>query len=272
MTIKMPVRKFSSLSRSRPSLLQVLLCSLLALTIAGCDKARLRDDRPDQWPVERLYNEAKQSLADKEWEQAIEYYKLLESKFPYGQYAEQAQLELAYAHYKDGERELASAEIERFLQVHPTHPKVDYAHYLRGLVYYNEDDSFFGRVSGRDDLSDRDPQNARQAFTAFRDLVTRFPESRYTTDARRRMAHLLNSLATHDVRVADYYLRRGAWVAVVNRAKYVIENYEQTPAVEQALGLMGIAYKEMGMSDLVKDTRDVLKANFPSSEYLEQLN
>jgi len=259
----------STLTRNR--LFRATVCATLVLAIAGCDKARLREDRPNDWPVERLYSEAKQALSDKDFEQAIEYYRLLESRFPYGQYAEQAQLELAYAHYKDGERELASAEIERFLQVHPTHPKVDYAHYLRGLVYYNEDDSFFGRVSGRDDLSDRDPENARQAFAAFRDLVTRFPESRYSKDAQRRMAHLLNSLAVHDVRVADYYLRRGAWVAVVNRAKYVIENYEQTPAVEQALGLMGIAYREMGMTDLVKDTLDVLRTNFPKSEYLEQL-
>jgi len=256
---------------TKPSRAFAMACVAIALVIGGCGKGKLRDDKPANWPVERVYSEAKQALADKDFEEAVTLYQLIETKFPYGQYAEQAQLELAYAHYKEGERELASAVIEQFIQIHPTHPKIDYAHYLRGLVKFNEDDSFFGRLSGRDDLSDRDPENARAAFTAFRDLVSRFPESRYATDARRRMAHLLNALATHDIRVAEYYMRRGAWVAVVNRAKYVIENYEQTPAVEHALGLMGIAYGELGLNDLVADTRQVLETNFPSSAYLGQL-
>lgn len=255
----------------RQRLIAITSVCLLMVTVAGCGAIKPRDDQPEKWPVERLYSEAKATLADNDYEQAIELYQLLESRFPYGQYAEQTQLELAYAHYKLDQRALASAAVEQFIQVYPTHTKVDYAYYLRGLINFNEDDSFFGRLAGRNDLSDRDPENARKAFEAFRELVTRFPESRYVNDASRRMSHLLNAMATHDVRVAEYYMRRGAWVAVINRCRAVIETYEQTPAVEHALGMMAIAYGEMGMTDLLTDTRDVLQRNFPNSDYLARL-
>ncbi len=248
------------------------LLILLCISLTACDTLRQKQDEddPDSWSVERLYEEAKNELGDSNWDSAIEFYSRLETRFPYGQYAEQAQIEKAYAHYKNAEPELATVTVEQFIRLYPTHPKADYAYYLKGLINYNEDHSFMGRVTGRDDLSDRDPERARNALAAFRDLVRRYPDSRYTGDAERRMAHLRNALAQHDLNVAKYYERRGAWVAVINRAKYVVENYETTPTVEDALGMMVRAYRQMGMENLATDTERVISSNFPNSSYLTQ--
>jgi len=252
-------------------ILSNLLLAMLCLVISACSTIRdsQKDDDPDEWSVERLYEEAKSELGGNNWETAIDYYSQLETRFPYGKYAEQAQIEKAYAYYKNEEPELATVTIDQFIRLYPTHPKADYAYYLKGLINFNEDNSLVGRLTGRDDLSDRDPQRAERALSAFRDLVRRYPESRYTGDAQRRMAHLNNALALHDLHVAEYYERRGAWLAVVNRARNVVENYETTPAVEQALGMMMRAYREMGMQGLATDTERVIASNFPNSELLK---
>ena len=194
----------------------------------------------------------------------------MESRFPYGKPAEQAQLDIAYAHYRNGDPELAVAAADRFIRLHPAHERVDYAYYLKGLATYREKSGFIGRLTGTDDLSNRDPRPARETYLTYRELVTRFPNSPYAADARQRMLHMVNVLAKHDVTVAKYYMSRGAYVAVLNRAKKVIQEYEQTPAVEDALGLMGVAYREMGMAELQADTRRVLETNFPDSHYLNQ--
>lgn len=248
--------------------ISIVLC--LSLTGCGALKQQQDEDDPDTWSVERLYEEAKNELGDSNWDSAINFYSKLETRFPYGQYAEQAQIEKAYAHYKNAEPELATVTVEQFIRLYPTHPKADYAYYLKGLINYNEDHSLMGRVMGRDDLSDRDPERARNALSAFRDLVRRYPDSRYSGDAERRMAHLRNALALHDLNVAQYYERRGAWVAVINRAKSVVENYETTPAVEDALGMMVRAYRQMGMEELAKDTERVIGSNFPESRFLSE--
>ncbi len=242
---------------------------LLALSVGCASDPRGGGD--DEASAAELYGQAKQALAAGDYQNAIERYQKLESRFPYGQHAEQAQLEVAFAHHKNAEPELALAAADRFIRLHPTHPNVDYAYYLKGLVSSIEEKrGIIDRLSGSNDLSDRDPQSARDAFYAFRELATRFPESRYADDAKLRMAYLLNTLAKHDIGVARYYLRRGAYVAVVNRAKYVIENYQDTPSVEDALGLMAMAYREMHMSVLVQDTLRVLRLNYPSSRYFSQ--
>lgn len=241
----------------------------LGLTACKNLPQKIEDGDPDSWSVERLYEEAKSELSDNDWGAAIDLYSELETRFPYGQYAEQSQIEKAYAYFKNSEPELATITVEQFIRLYPTHPKADYAYYLKGLINYNEDHSLVGRLTGRDDLSDRDPERARNALSAFRDLVRRYPDSRYAGDAERRMAHLRNALAQHDLRVAQYYERRGAWVAVVNRARSVVENYETTPTVEDALGMMVRAYRQMGMESLAKDTERVISSNFPDSRYLE---
>ncbi len=242
----------------------------VALLLLGCASAPKPDETSD-WPVDRLYESAKSALRGGDYPAAIALYKTLEARFPYGTYAEQAQIEIAFAHFKNDEPELALAAADRFTRLHPTHPSVDYAYYLKGLISFSEGETGFidmltGTAGGS--RAETDPQAALDAFNAFRDLATRYPDSRYAADARQRMAFLLNTLARHNLSVARYYMKRGAYVAVVNRAKYVIENYQSTPAVEDALGLMAIAYREMGMNELTDDTLRVLRMNFPESRYL----
>ncbi len=242
-----------------------------ALLIAGGCSSSLTTDELDNLPAASMLEVGRTALAEERYEDAIDIYRKLESRYPYGTPAEQAQLDIAYAHHKSDEPELAVAAADRFIRLHPTHERVDYAYYLKGLALYREKDGFFARITGTDDLSDRDQRPARDAFDAFQELVRRFPDSSYADDARQRMIHLVNVLAKHDVAVARYYLSHGAYVAVVNRTKTVIEEYQRAPAVEDALGLMALAYREMGLEDLMQDTVRILEANFPDSSYLQRL-
>lgn len=235
--------------------------------MGGCSKLKNAVQEREDWSVHKYYNEAKQELNNRRYGDAIELYKELEAKYPYGPLSEQAQIEIIYAYYKDEEPAQALAAANRFIRLHPAHPNVDYAYYLKGLVNFVEHKGFVDQLLGGKDLSDRDPHAARESFAAFRELAQKFPQSRYSEDARQRMVYLLNALAKHDIHVASYYLSREAYVAVVNRCKYVIENYQNTPAVEDALGMMAIAYERMGMADLAQDARRVLKTNFPDSRY-----
>ncbi len=257
--------------RFNRAFLPIFICTAM-LTLAACNGGKNKLKNVENFTVEELYERASNNMANGNYESAIQFFQQLEAKFPYGKYADQAQLDIAYAYYKNGDSLLAVAAVERFLRLHPAHPSVDYAYYLKGLSSFIEDASLLGRLSGQDELSDRDAKRANTAFDAFRDLIIRYPDSRYADDARQRMTYLLNTLARHEVAVADYYMRRGAWVAVVNRAKYIIENYQNTPAVEDALGLMLTAYEQMGLQDLRSDTVRVLRINFPSSPYLASLN
>jgi outer membrane protein assembly factor BamD len=246
---------------------------MVIIAVTGCQTIKsIGSGTPygDDWTVERFYAEAKEALEKKRFEYAIETYQKLEARYPYGPYAEQAQLDIGYAYYRNDQPEAAIAAANRFIRLHPTHPNVDYAYYLKGLVNFTQQQTIIDRMVEGDDLSDRDPRAARESFNAFRELINRFPDSDYVEDARLRLAYLLNSLARHDVQVADYYLRRGAYVAVVNRAKYIIEQYERTPSVEDALGMMAIAYRLMGMEDLAADTLRVLELNFPDSAYFKR--
>lgn len=240
---------------------------LVGLTLAGCGLLGEAPDETAGWSAQRLYAEAKESLEGGNYEDAIKYFQKLEARYPYGRFAQQAQLEIAYAHFKNEEPALAIAAAERFIKLHPNHPSVDYAYFLRGLVNFNEDLGWLGYISGQD-LSERDPKAAREAFEAFRELVTRFPESRYTPDALARMKYLLNALAAHEVHVARYYLRRGAYVAAANRAQYALKAYPEAPANEEGLVILVRAYEALGIKDLRDDAERVLLRNFPNSPYL----
>ena len=178
----------------------------------------------------------------------------------------QAQLETAYAYYKSGEQALAIAAADRFIKLHPNHPHVDYAYYLKGLVNFNEDLGLLAGLANQD-LSERDPKGAREAFDSFRELVTRFPDSRYAEDSRQRMQYLVNSLAQHEVHVARYYYRRGAYVAAINRAQTAVKNFPQAPANEEALFLLVKSYDALGMTDLRDDSERVMRLNYPDSVY-----
>lgn len=249
--------------------MRILTLLILAPLLSAC--AMDSEDPTKDWTAERFYDEAKQALADSNYAQAIKHFETLEARYPYGPYAEQAQLEVAYAYYKDDEPASAIAAAERFIRLHPTHPNVDYAYYLKGLTALHDQGSFLEWLRGNQDLADRDPKAVREAYDAFRELVTRFPDSRYAADGRERMNNLVFALARYEVRVALYYFSRGAHVAAANRAKHVIENYQRTPAVEDALGIQAKAYREMGLDKLMRDTLRVLEQNFPQSRYLQEL-
>lgn len=222
------------------------------------------------YSAEKLYREAKEALDGGQYDLAIKRYETLESRFPYGRYSQQGQLEIAYAYYKQSEQASAVAATERFMKLHPNHPNVDYAYYLKGLVYFNEDLGLLGKIS-RQDRTERDPKAARESFDAFKELVQRFPESKYTPDALARMKYLVNALASHEVHVARYYMKRGAYVAASNRAQYALRNYPQAPAQEEALLIMIQAYDVLGMPELRNDAERVLRKNFPDSAQLKSV-
>jgi outer membrane protein assembly factor BamD len=215
--------------------------------------------------ADALYTEAKDALDGGQYDLAIKRYETLEARFPYGRYSQQGQLEVAYAYYKQGEQTSAVAAAERFIKLHPNHPNVDYAYYLKGLAYFNEDLGLLGKIS-KQDRTERDPKSARESFDAFKDLAQRFPESKYTPDALARMKYLVNALASHEVHVARWYVRRGAYVAAANRAQYALKNYPEAPAQEDALLIMIQCYDALGMADLRDDAERILHKNFPNSE------
>ncbi|MBI5329413.1 MAG: outer membrane protein assembly factor BamD [Betaproteobacteria bacterium] len=242
------------------------LLSLLGL-LAGCGLLPDQIDETKGWSASKLFTEAKEKMADADYARAIELFEKLEARYPYGAYAQQAQLEVAYAYYLDNEPASAIAACDRFIKLHPNHPHVDYVYYLKGLANFVENQDFLSQLSEQD-MSERDPKAAKDAFAAFKELSTRFPESKYTPDAVARMAYLVNSLASHEVKVANYYFKRGAYVAAVNRSKHVLENYKTSPFQEGALAIMVKSYERMGMNDLRDDARRVLDKNFPNSPWL----
>ena len=245
------------------------LLAVVTLGLTGCSSSPQEADETLGWSASKLYTEASEAMAEGGYERAIKYYEKLEARYPYGRYAQQAQLEVAYAYYKQYEPASAIAACERFIRLHPNHPNVDYAFYLKGLVNFNEDEGVLSLL-GSQDMSERDPKAAKEAFDTFKELVTKFPESKYAADARQRMNYLVNALASHEVHVADYYLRRGAYLASANRAQACIKTYPGTPANEPALAVMVAAYDKLGLNELRDDTTRVLKKNFPNSTYLTE--
>ncbi len=248
-------------------MMRILVLMLFATFLAACGLLPEQGDETSGWSASKLYSEAKAQLADGNYQRAIQLFERLEARYPFGPYAQQAQLEVAYAYYKDNEPASAIAAADRFIRLHPNHPHVDYAYYLKGLANFVEERGLLAGL-GSQDMSERDPKAAREAFDAFRELVTRFPDSKYTPDALARMRYLVNALASHEVHVARYYFKRGAYVAAANRGKYVVENYPQAPALEEALYLMAQSYDRLELTDLRDDVLRVLKLNFPNSPYL----
>lgn len=241
---------------------------ILALFLGGCGLLPDVVDETKGWSAAKLYSEAKAELSAGGYEQAIKYYEKLEARYPYGRFAQQAQIEIAYAYYKGGEPGSAIAAADRFIKLHPNHPSVDYMYYLRGLANFNEDLGIFGLVSNQD-MTERDPKAAREAFDAFKELAVRFPNSKYTPDAVSRMNYLVNALASHEVHVARYYMKRGAYIAAANRAQFALKTYSQAPANEEGLLIMVKAYDALGMTDLRNDAERVMLKNFPNSIYLK---
>ena len=220
------------------------------------------------WSAQRLYGEAKDAMSSKDWPRAIRYLEKLEARYPYGRFAQQAQLEIAYAHWKDNERASAVAAVDRFIKMYPNHASVDYAWYLKGLINFNDQYGLLTWLTSPD-MSDRDPKSTRESFAAFKEVVTRFPESKYAPDATARMRYLINALAAHEVHVARYYMKRGAYLAAANRAQFAIQHYAQAPATEEAVFVLVLAYDRLGMNDLRDAADRVMRNNFPDSRYLK---
>ncbi|NIP72863.1 MAG: outer membrane protein assembly factor BamD [Gammaproteobacteria bacterium] len=243
-------------------IVKALLILCLGAGAGACSWLPEQVDETKDWSASRMYSEAKSALGDHDYEQAIRYYELLEARYPFGRYAQQAQLEVAYAYYRYDEPESAIAAADRFIKLHPRHPHVDYAYYLKGLVNYNRNAGLLARIFPQDP-STRDPGAARRAFLDFSELVKKFPQSEYARDASQRMLFLRNTLAKHQINVARYYMKRGAYVAAANRAKDVVERYEGSASVPEALQIMAQAYARMDMPKLADDAQRVMTMNFP---------
>ncbi len=240
---------------------------LAALILGGCGLLPKESDETVGWSAQKLYGEAKDSMSAGAWDKAVKYLEKLEARYPYGRFAQQAQLDIAYAQWKAGERALALAAADRFIKLYPNHANVDYAYYLKGLINFNENSGLLSAIDSPD-LSERDSKGTRESFEAFKELVLRFPDSKYSEDAQARMRFLVNSLAQYEVHVARYYMKRGAFVAAANRAQYAVQNYQRAPALEEAVFIMVKAYDALGMTDLRDAADRVMQKNFPESRYL----
>ncbi|GAB2490417.1 outer membrane protein assembly factor BamD [Arenimonas alkanexedens] len=228
-----------------------------------------KDPETETLPVEALYASAKDALDGRNYARAGRYYQRLVARFPFGEYSEQAQIELAYVQYKLAMTEEATSTITRFIRTYPTHPHIDYAYYLKALINFDRSSSAILRLV-RQDLATRDLGAPTQSLNDFADVVRRYPNSRYAPDARQRMVFLRNLLARHEVGVGQYYLRRGAYVAAANRGKYLLQTYPQSEHDGDALALMAASYVALGQAELAADARKVLETNYPKHPYLSQ--
>lgn len=249
---------------------RVVTVGLVFALMTGCAWFGEKPDITKDWSAARLYAAAKERLRNGDYEKAIDYYEKLEARYPFGAHSQQAQLDLTYAYYKNDQPGAARAAADRFIKLHPRHPNVDYAYYIKGLSNYVKTGGLLSRFL-RKDYSKRDIGAATDAFRDFSELTRRFPDSKYAQDAAQRMLFLKNTLAMHEVHVARYYLSRGAYVAAANRARYVVENYQRTPAMPDALVVMAKSYKAMQLPELSEDAVRVLELNFPDHPGIQEV-
>jgi outer membrane protein assembly factor BamD len=241
-----------------------LACGLL---LSACSVTPV--DPTADWSPNKIYAEAKDELSTGAYDKAVVLFEKLEGRAAGTPLAQQAQIDKAYAHFKSGEPALALVTLDRFMKLHPASPALDYALYLKGIVNFNDDLGLFSAVT-RQDLAERDQQAAKASFDTFKELVTRFPQSRYAPDATSRMSYIVNSLAQYEVHVARYYYQRGAYLAAINRAQTAIHDYADVPALEEALFIMVKSYDALGMSDMRDDTQRILTKNFPQATSVTQ--
>ncbi|MGA9574789.1 MAG: outer membrane protein assembly factor BamD [Lysobacterales bacterium] len=245
-------------------LLTCIAIALMLVTVSGCKKDKYSEENRS---AEEMYETAKGYLTSQNWGRAIRGYQQLSTRYPFGRYSEQAQLELAYAYHKAGNPEAALSTADRFIRTYPSHPNVDYAYYIRGLTNYEQRVGFMERMMPSR-VRDRDQTAARESFRDFDELIRRFPDSRYAPDARQRMVFLRNNLSFYELDVARYYMRRKAYVAAAARARYAIENYPGSPELGDALEILAVSYTEMGLPELAEDAEKVLALNYPDHPYL----
>ena len=246
----------------------LLLAFVFALMLlGGCAGSDGSKDDTDIWSEAKLYSEATDKLNDADFAKCGKYFEKLEARFPFGPYSQQAQINSAYCYWKAQEQTQALVAIDRFIKLHQGSPSLDYAYYLKGLITFNDDLGWLGKFTGQD-LSERDPKAAKEAFESFKVVVERFPDSKYAPDALDRMRYIVNSLAEADVIVARFYYQRGAYLAAANRAQLVIRDYDRAPAVEEALYILIKSYEKLGMVELSNDSARVFKLNFPDRQMM----
>lgn len=252
---------------------KILLMVAIATALSACagNKSTVSQEAREtqSWSNDQLYREARTELDGGNYSRAARLYELLRARQPEGRFTEQSLLETAYAHYKNEEKAAAMAALARYQQNYPAGIDMDYALYLKGLILFDEDQSFLNKLASKD-WADRDPQANRRAYQAFAELVRRYPKSKYAEDATKRMAQLVDALGGHEMAIARYYAGRGAYIAANNRAQSVVKNFQNTRYVEEALAIMAYSYGKMGNSQLKDDTERVLRSNFPDSPYLTQ--
>lgn len=242
--------------------MKYVLTLIIGLALCGCSS---NDELPEigaDAGEQQIYDEAQGYLRSENYDLAVRSFQQLEARYPFGKYAEQAQLELIYAHYNAYEHEAAVEAADRFIRLHPGDPNVDYAYYMKGLAAYTANEDIFARFVPTDNTK-RDTSQAREAFAEFAQLLARFPDSPYAADAEARMIALRNLLARHEINIANYYLRRGAYLAAANRGRYVVENFQRTPAVADGLAVMAQGYILLNMDELAEESIAVLAKNFP---------
>jgi outer membrane protein assembly factor BamD len=248
-----PSRKIQSL----------LVLTALLVAVSGCSSKKKTQENLAQQQVEELYGRGKQAMNAGNYNFAIDYYRALEANYPYGEYTEQAKLDMIFAFDKSGKVEEAIEAAENFIKLYPTHKNVDYAYYMKGVASFDKKQGRIDKFMKGDKEAIRDPQPLRDSLAAFNDLITRYPNSIYTEDAKLRVVYIRNQLAERELAVAQFYFDSKTYVATVNRCKNIIYLYETSPSVEGALVLMEKAYLEMGLEDLAKSTHEVLVENFP---------
>jgi outer membrane protein assembly factor BamD len=254
---------------------RLLVVALAIALLAGCtwtrsakDAKKEAEDRTRNYTEKDFYDHIQRDLSARDWTKAIENLDALEARYPFGSYADQAQLELIYARYGSLDFEATIAAAERFIRLHPRHANVDYAYYVKGMALLRSGRGLFDEYMPRD-ASKRDPGSARLAFNTFNDLITGFPTSTYAPEARQHMVYLRNLLARQEIHVANYYFKRGAYLAAVNRGRHVVENYERTPAVADGLAVMAQGYHMLGMPELADNAARTLALNFPQHPALD---
>src|SRR5512143_650986 len=235
---------------------RMILALSMLVAVGGCGLLPQVGDETAGWTAERLYGQAHDALLEGNYTRATKLFETIETRYPYGRYAQQAILEGAYANYRNNETAAAVAACDRFIRTYPNHPSVDYAYYLKGLVNFREDQGLLGYVYELD-LSEREPKAMRESFAAFNELVTKFPDSRYAGDSLDRMRYLTNALATYEVKVGEYYYNREAYIAAVNRAQAVLVTYPRMQANERALVLLIKSYDKLGLVQLRDDSQKI---------------
>jgi outer membrane protein assembly factor BamD len=246
---------------------EVALLLLLAGWLAGC--ASLQEDPTANWSASQLYGEAKRALESGDYTKAVQYYETLEARYPFGRFAQQAQIEVAYAYYRAEESEAALLAVDRFMQLNPRHPNLDYAYYLRGLIHFKRNQGLFERLFPLDP-SEMDARPLTEAFQDFGRLLREFPDSLYAENARERMLFIRDALAANEVRIALFYADREAWVATAARARQVLELYAGASVTPQALILLYRSYTALGLQEQADDSLAVLALNYPEFVALAQ--